>query len=53
MANDPRRTDSGIEIKPVYDARDLEGWDPDAQLGDPGKPPYTRGIRPDMYRGRL
>jgi methylmalonyl-CoA mutase N-terminal domain/subunit len=53
MANEQRRTDSGIEIKPVYGARDLEGWDPDSQLGDPGKPPYTRGIRPDMYRGRL
>jgi len=53
MANDERRTDSGIEIKPVYRARDLEGWDPDAQLGEPGRPPYTRGIRPDMYRGRL
>ena len=53
MANDERRTDSGIEIKPVYRPRDLEGWDPDSQLGEPGKPPYTRGIRPDMYRGRL
>ena len=53
MANDERRTDSGIEIRPVYRPRDLEGWDPDSQLGEPGKPPYTRGIRPDMYRGRL
>src|SRR5437660_7370024 len=53
VANDERRTDSGIEIKPVYRARDLEGWDPDAQLGEPGAPPYARGIRPDMYRGRL
>jgi methylmalonyl-CoA mutase N-terminal domain/subunit len=50
---DERRTDSGIEIRPVYGARDLDGWDPDAQLGEPGRPPYTRGIRPDMYRGRL
>jgi methylmalonyl-CoA mutase N-terminal domain/subunit len=53
MANDERRTDSGIEIKPVYAARDLDGWDPDVQLGEPGRPPYTRGIRPDMYRSRL
>ena len=53
MANEERRTDSGIEIKPDYRARDLDGWDPDAQLGEPGKPPYTRGILPDMYRGRL
>jgi methylmalonyl-CoA mutase N-terminal domain/subunit len=48
-----RRTDSGIEIRPVYRADDLDGWDPEAQLGDPGHYPYTRGIRADMYRGRL
>src|SRR5665213_3407789 len=48
-----RRTDSGIEIRPVYRADDLDGWDSDAQLGDPGQYPYTRGIRADMYRGRL
>src|SRR5271167_4460519 len=48
-----RRTDSGIEIKPVYTADDLAGWDPEEKLGDPGKFPYTRGVRPDMYRGRL
>jgi len=48
-----RRTDSGIEIRPVYRAEDLDGWDSDAQLGDPGQYPYTRGIRADMYRGRL
>ena len=53
MANEERRTDSGIEIKPVYRPRDLERWDPEVQLGEPGQPPYTRGIRPDMYRGRL
>src|ERR1035437_3421770 len=48
-----RRTDSGIEIRPVYGPVDLDGWDPTQQLGDPGSYPYTRGIRPDMYRGRL
>src|ERR1019366_6802474 len=48
-----RITDSGIEIRPVYGPEDLEGWDPDQQLGAPGRYPYTRGIRPDMYRGRL
>ena len=55
MANsDGRRvTDSGIEVRPVYTAADLEGWDPDERLGAPGAFPYTRGIRPDMYRGRL
>jgi len=48
-----RRTDSGIEIHPVYGPADLDGWDPDEQLGEPGRYPFTRGIRPDMYRGRL
>src|SRR5688572_13771293 len=53
MATDDRReTDSGIEIKPVYTAADLEGWDPDAKLGAPGRFPYTRGVYPTMYRGR-
>ncbi len=47
-----RRTDSGIPIKAVYTASDLEGWDPGGKLGTPGQYPYTRGIRPDMYRGR-
>jgi methylmalonyl-CoA mutase N-terminal domain/subunit len=48
-----RTTDSGIEIRPVYGPTDLEGWDPDTQLGRPGHYPFTRGIREDMYRGRL
>src|SRR6516165_6817133 len=52
MANDERRTDSGIEIKPVYTERDLADWEPGRQLGDPGSFPYTRGIYPTMYRGR-
>ena len=54
MTRDPKqfRTDSGIEIKPYYESQDLEGWDPDEKLGAPGEFPYTRGIRPDMYRGR-
>jgi methylmalonyl-CoA mutase N-terminal domain/subunit len=47
------RTDSGIEIKGLYTADDLAGWDPGTQLGRPGEFPYTRGIRADMYRGRL
>ena len=50
---DQRFTDSGIEIRPVYGPADLDGWDPDQQLGTPGQYPYTRGIRADMYRGRL
>ena len=43
----PRETDSGIEIKPVYDADDAPG-----ELEPPGEYPFTRGPYPDMYRGR-
>src|SRR5919199_1318735 len=43
------RTDSGIEVKPVYRAED---WAGDHELPDPGAYPYTRGIYPTMYRGR-
>jgi len=46
------RTDSGIEVKEVYSGADLAGWDEARDLGAPGKPPYTRGIRANMYRGR-
>ncbi len=46
-------TDSGIEIKTMYDARSLEGWNREQQLGHPGQYPYTRGVQPDMYRGKL
>jgi len=34
-------------------ASDLEGFDPDRDLGFPGSFPFTRGIQPTMYRGRL
>src|SRR5688572_454304 len=53
MAEDVRRTDAGIEIRSVYTADDLAGWDPDTQLGRPGAAPYTRGVYPSMYRGKL
>src|SRR6187397_783379 len=32
---------------------DLADWDPARDLGDPGQFPFTRGIQPTMYRGRL
>jgi methylmalonyl-CoA mutase, N-terminal domain len=35
------------------DPQSLEAWDPDKDLGFPGTFPYTRGIQPTMYRGRL
>jgi methylmalonyl-CoA mutase N-terminal domain/subunit len=37
----------------LYDASTLEGFDPDAELGFPGAPPFTRGVQTNMYRGRL
>ncbi|HLI24161.1 MAG TPA: methylmalonyl-CoA mutase family protein [Acidimicrobiales bacterium] len=52
MTSDDRRTDSGIEIRPVYDAGALDGWNPDDKLGAPGAFPFTRGVYPTMYRGR-
>ncbi|MGA1076383.1 MAG: acyl-CoA mutase large subunit family protein, partial [Ilumatobacteraceae bacterium] len=53
MADDTRRTDSGIEIKPLYTAADLADGDLADRLGLPGEPPFTRGVYPTMYRGRL
>ncbi|MFM2182963.1 MAG: isobutyryl-CoA mutase large subunit [Actinomycetota bacterium] len=50
---DEIRTDSGIVVRPLYTAADLAGWDAEAQLGVPGSAPYTRGVYPTMYRGKL
>ena len=36
----------------MYRAADLEGWDPEVSLGEPGSFPYTRGVYQSMYRGR-
>ena len=44
-----KKTDSGIEIKPVYTGDDVS-LNKDEK---PGEFPYTRGVQPDMYRGRL
>src|SRR5438132_11711941 len=48
-----RLTDSGIEVRPLYGPSDLAGFDPDRDLGRPGRAPFTRGVHPTMYRGRL
>jgi len=42
-------TDSDIEIKPVYTSNDL----PSTNIEAPGEFPFTRGVQPDMYRGKL
>ena len=46
-------TGSGDEIKRLYSAEDLHGLEPARDLGEPGAFPYTRGVQPTMYRGRL
>jgi methylmalonyl-CoA mutase, N-terminal domain len=46
-------TISGHELKPLYTGDDLTDWDPERDLGFPGEYPYTRGVYPSMYRGRL
>jgi methylmalonyl-CoA mutase N-terminal domain/subunit len=45
-------TMSGVPIKPLYTPEDVEG-SYDEKLGYPGEYPYTRGVYPNMYRGRL
>ena len=42
-----------IEKKPVNTSADLKGFDAERQLGRPGEYPFTRGIHPTMYRGKL
>lgn len=44
---------SGIPIQPLYTHQDLTDFNYQNDLGYPGSPPYTRGIHPTMYRGRL
>src|SRR5271154_4314692 len=60
MRDDKKYTDSGIEIKEVYTIDDIAykppqstgNWKP--ETGNlPGSYPFTRGIQPDMYRGKL
>jgi methylmalonyl-CoA mutase, N-terminal domain len=45
-------TMSGVPIKPLYTPEDVEG-EFEEKIGYPGEYPYTRGIHPNMYRGRL
>ncbi|HEY6248729.1 MAG TPA: methylmalonyl-CoA mutase family protein [Candidatus Angelobacter sp.] len=42
-----------IEPSPVYTPASLEGWDHDRDAGYPGEFPFTRGVQPTMFRGRL
>jgi methylmalonyl-CoA mutase N-terminal domain/subunit len=44
---------SGLPTDRLYTEESLAGWNPDGSLGYPGEFPFTRGIYPTMYRGRL
>ena len=46
-------TISDREIRPLYGPEDVAGLDAEEDLGLPGEYPYTRGVYPTMYRGRL
>ncbi|MBI2217154.1 MAG: methylmalonyl-CoA mutase [Candidatus Rokubacteria bacterium] len=46
------QTSWGAPVKRVYGTDDLPEGLPE-RLGEPGKPPFTRGVHPTMYRGRL
>jgi methylmalonyl-CoA mutase N-terminal domain/subunit len=44
---------SGLPLEAVVTANELRDWDPERDLGYPGEFPFTRGVYPTMYRGRL
>src|SRR5262249_1299828 len=46
-------TISGRSIEPLYEPASVAGMDYGRDLGDPGHPPYTRGIHETMYRGKV
>ena len=46
-------TDSGISVERICTPEDLKDWDYLGKLGFPGQHPFTRGVQPTMYRGRL
>jgi methylmalonyl-CoA mutase cobalamin-binding domain/chain len=56
-ASDEREADfetlSGEPLQPLFTGEDLAGFDPQRDLGDPGRYPFVRGVYPTMYRGRL
>jgi methylmalonyl-CoA mutase N-terminal domain/subunit len=51
---DEFRTDTGGQsVDPLYTPEDVADLDYEEDLGFPGEDPYTRGVYPTMYRGRL
>jgi methylmalonyl-CoA mutase N-terminal domain/subunit len=47
------RSLSGEDVPTVVGSADLDGWDAEERLGEPGAYPFTRGAYSTMYRGRL
>jgi methylmalonyl-CoA mutase, N-terminal domain len=47
-----RISESGVPIQPVYEPGSLRGFDPAAELAEPGQYPFTRGVYPGMYTRR-
>jgi len=48
----PFTTVSGVPIERLYTPEHIRDLDYEKDLGDPGEPPYTRGVYPTMYRGK-
>jgi methylmalonyl-CoA mutase N-terminal domain/subunit len=46
-------TVSGAPVDPLAGPDSLPGFDPERDLGWPGEYPFTRGVQPTMYRGKL
>src|SRR6185503_6793585 len=44
---------SGAPVAPLKGPEDVKGLDDERDLGYPGQFPFTRGVHPTMYRGRL
>jgi methylmalonyl-CoA mutase N-terminal domain/subunit len=44
---------TGLPMEAVISPDALNGWDPETELAYPGQFPFTRGVYPTMYRGRL
>jgi len=49
---DPQ-TSSHIPVRLLYTPADLTDWNQEKEVGYPGEYPFTRGVQPTMYRGRL
>jgi methylmalonyl-CoA mutase N-terminal domain/subunit len=49
----PPTTVSSVSIEPLYTPENLNGFDPETDLGYPGQYPFTRGVHATMYRSRL